>query len=437
MVENDTNNTNDIFVYDRDTDAIERVSISDSGVQAFESSISPSISGDGRYVAFESRARTLVPGDTSSSDVFLYDRDTDSIKGITVTGSGFNNIGLSSEADVSTNGQYVAFTSGKSDLVGGDTNNSGDIFVYDIQAETFERVSVGNGDVEGNSDSGVAKLSADGRYVVFKSFSDNLVEGDTNNSNDIFVRDRQTGITERVSFETDGSERIDGNFNNNLTISGDGRFVAYNDNAPGIDPNSFGGWGLFLFDRDTDTTVRIDVDENGSPISDGTSRPVISDNGQFISFIANIDNPRGDRPNQSSSISAIFVYDRQNNQLNNLSQDINGTFPNDASYVPDISADGRYVTFSSDASNWLNDDTNGARDIFVYDRGEGFGGGSNGEGSGNNDGIPKVSNLLIDLTDIDQATITTSFEVLREAGFNNTVGLLHELKTNRAPSEIR
>ena len=200
LVDGDTNGFADVFVRDRKTGTIERVSLADDGTQANASSALPEISADGRYVAFRSTASNLVPGDTNGfTDVFVYDREIGTIERVSVAADGTQGDNHSHASSISADGRYVSFASSDSNLVSGDTNNRRDVFVRDRQAGTTERVSVANNGMQGNDDSMSPSISADGRYVAFWSGASNLVPGDTNGGSDIFVYDRQTHSIERVN----------------------------------------------------------------------------------------------------------------------------------------------------------------------------------------------------------------------------------------------
>jgi TolB protein len=167
---------------------IERVSVDNSGVEGNDSSLNPSISSDGRYVAFQSYATNLVTGDNNSRyDVFVYDRDTGEIERVSVDNSGVEGNGNSLNPSISSDGRYVAFYSNATNLVAGDNNGSQDVFVYDRDTGEIERVSVDNSGVEGDGGSSYSSISSDGRYVAFYSDATNLVTGDTNTTADVFV----------------------------------------------------------------------------------------------------------------------------------------------------------------------------------------------------------------------------------------------------------
>ena len=182
-----------------------RVSVATGGAQATGgSSIAsrwPDVSANGRYVVFQSFATNLVPGDTNGTeDVSSHDRQTGVTELVSVGPGGVLGNANSVLPRVSADGRFVSFYSIASNLVAGDTNGATDVFVRDRQAGATTRVSVGTGNVQGNGGSGVADISGDGQWVVFYSIATNLVSGDTNAQSDIFLHDRDTGTTTRVSF---------------------------------------------------------------------------------------------------------------------------------------------------------------------------------------------------------------------------------------------
>jgi len=135
----------------------------------------------------------------------------------------------------SANGRFIAFDSLASNLVVGDTNGTTDVFVRDRQTGTTERVSVGKNKSQANSFSSAPSISADGRFIAFASFASNLVRGDTNGTTDVFVHDRQTGTTERVSVDSAGAQANDAS--TDPAISGDGTLVAFFSAASNLVPN--------------------------------------------------------------------------------------------------------------------------------------------------------------------------------------------------------
>jgi hypothetical protein len=245
LVEGDTNfvqgNTargRDLFIHDRTFETTERVNVSSTGEQANDASLGLTISADGRYVLFFSKATNLVEGDTNGRiDLFIRDLTTNTTERVNVSSTGEQDssgiIRRFSDATISDDGRYVFFTSG-SNLVEDDTNGEYDVFVRDLINGTTERVSLSSTGEQGNSGSYYHDISSDGRYVVFTSWASNLVEGDTNELGDIFIRDLVNGITERVSISSTGEQGIYGSYRYPGEISDDGRYVFFASGSPNL-----------------------------------------------------------------------------------------------------------------------------------------------------------------------------------------------------------
>ncbi|MEG3929858.1 calcium-binding protein [Microcoleus sp. T3_B1] len=371
IVPGDTNNTFDIFVRDTLTNTTTRVSVDSAGNQADSNSGRPSISADGRFVAFLSNASNIVPGDTNSSyDVFVRDRLTNTTTRVSVDSAG-NQANMGSDgASISADGRFVAFLSNASNLVPGDTNNRNDIFVRDTLTNTTTRVSV---DSAGNQQNGSSlfnapSISADGRFVAFDSNASNLVPGDTNIRRDIFVRDTLTNTTTRVSFDSAGNQGNTDSYS--PSISADGRFVAFTYGAsipvPG-DTNSSGD--IFVRDTLTNTTTRVSVDSAGNQANFRSYNASISADGRFVAFSSDASNlvPGDTNPETDMVGRDIFVRDTLTNTTTRVSVDSAGNPGNSSSDSPAISADGRFVAFDSKSSNLVLGDTNNTDDIFVVD----------------------------------------------------------------------
>lgn len=207
LVPSDTNGVADVFVRDRQLGTTERVSVDSAGGQSNSGSAFAAISADGRFVAFQSVASNLVPGDTNSQiDVFVHDRQTGATTRESVKSDG-SQVGTGGGAPaISADGRYVAFMSPDPGFVAGDTNGTWDVFVHDQQTGTTSRASVDSAENGANDISTSPALNADGRFAGFVSAASNLVANDTNGVADVFVHDQQTGVTERVSASSSGGE---------------------------------------------------------------------------------------------------------------------------------------------------------------------------------------------------------------------------------------
>ena len=343
---------------------LRRVSVSSTGLEANGASSEASTSADGRYVVFESDATNLVPGDTNTrDDVFVYDRRAEETSRVSVSTDGGEGDGTSGGARISANGRYVAFRSGSTNLVAGDTNLVIDIFVHDRTTGVTSRVSVSSSGDEADAQSIVPSLSGAGRYVAFYSGATNLVAGDTNNVADVFVHDSRTGETSRVSVSSAGVES--NRSSTRAHISRSGRYVAFESIALNLvtdDTNAV--QDVFVHDRDDGTTARVSVSSQGDE-GDGVSNYAsISANGRYVAFqSAATDLVPGD----SNSTTDVFVHDRESGRTWRVSVSSTGDGGNGASGRPSISTNGRFVTFRSDATNLVVGDTNGVRDVFVHD----------------------------------------------------------------------
>jgi Tol biopolymer transport system component len=372
LVVGDTNQSTDVFVRDRETGATERVSVDGQGAQAATGGAEPAISADGRFVAFSSDSPDLVPGDTNGvPDVFVHDRTTGATERVSVGGSGKQGNRVSRLPAISADGRFVAFESAASNLVPGDGNRVVDVFVRDREAGTTERVSVDGTGQEGNGRSDSAAISADGRIVAFRSDASELVAGDTDGTGDIFVRDRQTGTTEAVSYDASGDPAGGGLA---PAVSGDGRFVAFTSSFSGFVPNDTNGaFDVFVRDRTTGAIEMASVSSTGERAGPAGARlPGISADGRRVTFRSGASNLV---PGDTNGVEDVFAHDRFTGQTERASVDGAGAEANQRSLEdslrgPATSADGRYTAFSSSATNLVPDDTNGSTDVFVRDRGD-------------------------------------------------------------------
>ena len=321
---------------------------------------------------------------------------------------------------MSADGRYVTFESEASNVVPGDTNHARDVFVRDLRSGTTERVSVATDGTQANSDSLIPAISADGRYVAFESDA-NLVPGDTNEGWDVFVRDLRSGTTRRVSVATGGTQAGDDS-GDGPAISADGRYVAFDSEASNLVPGdrtalttcscaicgrappSGSAWPPTAPRATATASTRRSAPTGAMWPSIGRVEPrprrherglgrvrarsavghhragqrghqrypgqqlqlcpAISADGRYVAFWSGASNLV---PGDTNEHYDVFVRDRQLGTTDRVSVASNGTQANGDSAFPAISADGRYVTFESEASNVVPGDTNHARDVFVRD----------------------------------------------------------------------
>jgi Tol biopolymer transport system component len=365
LIPGDVNGVSDVFVHDRSTGTTILVSADSSGHIGNGDSRSASISADGRFVAFQSYASNLIPVDANGDyDVFVRDLQAGTTEWVSISAGGGSPNGRSFAPAISSDGRYVAFHSEASNLILGDTNGVEDVFVRDRVAGTSERVSVDSAGVQANQISFSAEISPDGRFVGFQSFATNLVPGDTNGQRDIFLRDRQAGTTERVNVTTGGGQVGGQCFS--FAISADGRYVAFSHDSDDLVPADTNvRVDAFLRDRQADTTERISV-TSGEGQADGHSYATsISDDGRYVAMESNAGNlVAGD----TNSTWDVFVRDVQLGTTQRVSVDSGGAQANQLGRNPSFSAGGRWIAFQSSASNLVAGDTNATLDVFLRDR---------------------------------------------------------------------
>jgi hypothetical protein len=362
LVADDTNAAGDVFIRDRATGTVRRVSISSAGIQGNAQSYSASISASGRFVAFASAATNLVSNDTNGvDDVFVRDRLDGVTRRISLRSSGAEVDGSSFSPSISADGRFVAFTSTATDLVAGDTNNAYDIFVRDRVERTTRRISVSSGGAEGDGDSSNPRISANGRFVAFTSGATTLVGNDTNGDTDVFVRDRLDRTTRRISVSSAGVQGNDAS--NAAAISANGGSIAFTSHATNLVSGDTNGFpDLFVRDRSVGTTRRISVSPTGGQANGYTFNSWISADGRFVVFSSQASNLIGVDTN---GVEDVFIRDRERRVTRRISVSSAGGQANGESYDPSISADGRFVTFDSSATNLIANDANGYDDIFI------------------------------------------------------------------------
>jgi Tol biopolymer transport system component len=345
------------------------VTVTTAGVPANETTAQngASLSSDGNLVAFVSASPSLVPGDTNGvADVFVRDVAAGTTT-LVSAGIGGPANGASSNARISANGRYVVFSSLASNLVPGDTNGASDVFERDLQTGQTTLVSASAAGAQGNGPSGEAPsdISADGAEVSFSSAASNLVPGDTNGIRDVFVWTRGTGAVDRVSVAGDGTQAAAG-ASGASAISADGRYVAFTSTAPNLVPGDTNlAMDVFVHDRVTGATVRASVTSTGGQAATSSSLVpgALSGNGQVVVFDTSAPLDPADTGGDD-----VYVRDLAAGTTERVSVNTAGAGANGNSSAATISTDGRFVSFESSATNLDPADTGGDEDVFVRDR---------------------------------------------------------------------
>jgi hypothetical protein len=371
LVANDSNGLWDVFVRDLQTSTTTLVSINSAGTGGGNQvSGAPVISADGRFVAFVSEASNLVtspptcPPDNLCDEVFVRDLQLGTTTLVSVNRAGTDGGNANSGAPViSADGRFVAFVSYASDLVANDNINTftSNVFVRDLQTSTTTLGSVNSVGTDGGNGNSVLDgirsltISADGRVVAFDSLASDLVANDTNGTYDVFVRNLQTNTTTLVSLNSAGTDSGAGE-SDHLVMSADGRFVAFQTR------DGLSGGDVFVRDRQTNTTTLVSINRAGTRTG-SSYYPVISADGRFVAFWSDA----GDLvANDTNGTYDVFVRALQTNKTRLVSVNSAGTDSgNNESGAPVISADGRVVTFRSRADDLVATDTNGMMDVFA------------------------------------------------------------------------
>lgn len=363
LVSGDINNVRDIFVHDRVTNSTQRVSIRTGGEQANGPSFSPAISDDGQVIAFYSLASNLVDGDTNGrADVFAHDRQTGQTSLMSVVIGGAGN-GDSRDPDISGDGRYVVFSSSASNLIGGDTNQADDIFRWDRVGLLMERISVDSNEAEANDYSRHPAVNGNGQRIVFTSDAGNLVAGDGNFTADIFLRDTATGTTSRVSI-TDGGGEANGT-SWLPDISGGGEHIVFVSLATNLVANDNNGYAdVFLRNTGTGRTHLISIATDGTQGNNPSEDPAVSADGRYVAFDSFASSLS---PGTSLDLRKLFVRDRTTNTLLLASISTTGLIGNAGSWEAALASGGRYVAYTSNATNLVANDTNERADVFLHD----------------------------------------------------------------------
>jgi Tol biopolymer transport system component len=338
-----------------------RESVAVDGTEANKMSQVSAAGGDGRYVVFESDASNLVPDDhNNSTDIFVRDRTTGAVVRVSVASDGSEANQRSYSPCISSDGRFVAFTSYADMLVPNDTNRLVDVFRHDLTTGETIRVSVASDGAQASG--GDPSISADGRYVCFASDATNLVPHDTNDKADVFRHDCETGETIRVSLRFNGIQA--GGNSGSPRCSADGQVVAFFSEAPNLDGSGVNAYSVYVRDLVNVTTELVSIGDDGSLPNHGSYLGSISGDGGFVVFYSQADNLVVADDNDDWD---VFLRDRAEGHTVLLSRGLDGTAGNGASTKCAISADGRTAVFESLAPDLVDSDTNGDSDVFVSD----------------------------------------------------------------------
>ena len=375
----DTDSVYDVYARNTDTGYTQLVSRATGlGAKGNGASRYPTVSADGRYVAFISQATNLDPADTDTSfDLYVRDLQTQTtvladratgVSGAKANAAAFDGVSLSAD------GRYVAWTTYATNLDAADTDGSvSDVYVRDLQANTTTLVDRATGapGAKANTGSRNPELSADGRYVAFDSLATNLSPDDPDTTQDVYVRDLQTNTTTLVSRAT-GATGAKGNGASTIpSISADGRYVSFNSQATNLSPDDTDAASdVYVRDVQASTTTLASrasgaagVKGNAGSFYDEDHN--LSADGRYVSFISNATNLD---PADTESFPDMFVRDLQTNTTI-LASRANGTGANAnlAVQTPALSPDGRYAAFMTGSTNLSPDDTDTKGDLYVRD----------------------------------------------------------------------
>lgn len=358
----DSSTISDIYVRNRKTGKTQIVSVPSDTKEGGGSASTPGISADGRFVVFEGGSETLVPSDSNNAvDVFVHDRKTGKTKRVSLSSSGTQADDGGFQPSISPNGRYVAFTSVSDDLVTGDTNGLTDIFLHDRETGKTKRVSVDSSGAESNGSSERPSVADDGT-VAFSSGADNLVAGDINGSYDVFVHDLKSKETVLASVTTSGVHGL--TTSDSAAISRNGNVVAFKSTTM-FDAGTSGLYEeIWVHFMSGGKTKLITKGMGGAP-SDGSSSMhggALSYNGRYVAFTSYATNlVAGD----TNGLSDMFWYDRKTGKMKRISVTFDGSQLDQGVLEGAVSGDGRYVAFDTAATNVLGNELGNDNTVFI------------------------------------------------------------------------
>lgn len=356
--------TYDLFIHDRITRTTRRITngtsaVDGAGMRVGGDSQNPSFSGDGRYVVFQSRAPNIVNDGNQTTEAYIYEIATGATSLLSYTWTGQPCEGASPV--VSADARFVVFWSTASNVVPNDTNSVWDLFLRDRVSGATTRVNVSSSGEQANERSFDPRITDDGRFIAFSSHASNLVAGDTNGSQDVFIHERLTGTTELISVTPTGAPGNAGAWG--PAVSADGRYVAFMSSATDLVSGDTNGMiDLFVRDRQTGTTRRLAAHKNiATHPASNANPPTISNDGRYISFLSAEPLVAMD----TNGTWDAYVIDRETLALTLVSVGRSGETANAWTWTAVMSPDGTTVVFSSAASNLIPIDNNSTIDVFI------------------------------------------------------------------------
>ncbi len=366
LVPSDTNDSYDVFVYDRLLGTLERISLSSLGEQGDADSEDSEISDDGRFVTFSSLATNLVENDTNGfKDVFVHDRLTGQTIRINKMPDGTEGQDDCYAPTISADGQFVAFIA-MSDAFDFPANEDYQVaFLYDMKAGEMSFVDLTNDDQVQKQGVGHLSLSGDGSLMAFSSYSPNLVDGDTNSTHDVFVHDFQAGLTKRISVSNEGVQANDSS--SSPVISDDGRYVVFQSLAQNLiqgtyDKPGFQIYNVFRYNMQSTQLQLLSVNAAGEPARGNNKKPSISADGRYVVYASNAKNLV---EGYQGTKMGVFLYDTIDQTVELVSTLPTGV-TNGNAINSHVTADGNVVAFTTDDRDLSDKDNNLSVDTYVY-----------------------------------------------------------------------
>jgi Tol biopolymer transport system component len=362
LVDGDTNGASDVFLRDLATGRIERVSVGTSGAEAQEASLAVAFAGTPDVMLFVTLAR-LDPADRNDHfDLYLRDRARGVTRRLVASHDGDDPDGDVYRVEASRDGRYAVFGSAATNLVAADRNGKDDVFRVELATGRVERMSVRDRGGESDGHSVNPAISPDGTRVAFLSDAVALVDGDTNQAQDVFLRDTRTGRTRRISVASDG---VGADWHSGNPAFGTDDLVVFDSGATNLVPGDRNdAWDVFVHDLRDGTTARVSSRPDGTDVDDGSASGSLSADGRrvaFTSMASNLDPADGD------PVEDLFVRPLDGGPPVRVSRPLARSMNDGVSGVPEFSPDGDRVAFASESSELVPGDTNGVMDVFLVD----------------------------------------------------------------------